>query len=212
MSEAPTLPLTGEEASSLLRDLNRGIAREERFQRLFEIYYGRVRGGCFRRLPPAEREDLTQQVFLKVLSGLGRLPEDLEGFERWLSVVARNVLRSWWTWSTRQKRRGREATLAADGTDGSAALPELEEANEPAHGTALERLLAEERARLLREAIESMPGQMRACIRLRVGQERSHREIASLLGLAEGTVKAHLHHARERLRSELGSYFEGFEL
>ena len=211
MGEPPVLPLSSEEAASLLRDLNRGIAREERFRQLFEAYYGRVRQG-FRRMPPAEREDLTQRVFLRVVSGFGKLPEDFEGFERWLSVVVRNVFRSWWTWSSRQKRRGEVVTMPADGAEVSAALPELEGQLEPAHGTALERLLVEERARLLHEAIGRMPEQMRACIRLRVGQERSNLEIASLLGLAEGTVKAHLHHARERLRSELGSYFQGFEL
>lgn len=201
---------SGEPIRSLLYKLRRNIDRDESFGQLFAIYYPRVRG-FFLCLPLEERKDLAQEVFLRVFRGLERCPEDVEGFERWLAAVSRNVLRNWLQKSRRLKRRGWETPFSTVSGD-DAEEPELKDPRDHPRGAALQRLLEGERARLLREAVGRMPEQMRACVMLRVGQDRSYREIAALLGLAQGTVKAHLHQARERLRKTLGSYFEDYEL
>ena len=195
---------------SLLRKLKEGD--DESFRQLFAIYYARVRGFFSPRLLLEDRKDLTQEVFLRVYRGLEGCPEDIEGFERWLFTVARNVLLSWLEKSRRLKRQGWEVPLTGAFGEDETGVPEIKDPREPARGAALKRLLEGERSRLLHQAIEKMPEQMRACVRLRVGQDRSYAEIASILGLAEGTVKAHLHRARVWLRTALGSYFEDFEL
>jgi RNA polymerase sigma-70 factor (ECF subfamily) len=197
---------------SLLHKLKRNINREESFRQLFAIYYPRVRGSFFYSLPWEERKDLTQEVFLRVFRGLEGCPEDVEGFERWLAAVVRNVLRNWFQRSRRFKRQGQEVSFSSLSGEDDALELEVKDFREPSGEAALQRLLEGERARLLHQAIEKMPEQMRACVMLRVGQDRSYREVAGLLGLALGTVKAHLHQARERLRSALGAYFEDFEL
>lgn len=204
-------PESRELVLSLLRNLKRHIDREESFRRLYKIYYSRIyhsfRGA---QLSPEDRKDVTQDVFLRVYRGLEGCPEDVEGFERWLTTVARNAFRTWFQKTRRLKRSGLEVPLSD--SSGEEGAPEVQDPRDPSGGAALEALLEEERARLLHRAIDEMPEQMRACVLLRVGQDRTYAEIARLLGLAEGTVKAHLHRARMWLRTALGSHFEDFDV
>jgi len=60
----------------------------------------------------------------------------------------------------------------------------------------------------LRSAVEQLPEQMRKCLTLRIDQELKYREIATVLRLSPETVKVHLMRARQRLREELGDYFD----
>lgn len=70
----------------------------------------------------------------------------------------------------------------------------------------LERLLDSEQKDLLQSAIKSLPTQMRMALELLVNRDLSIREIAEIMHLSIGTVKAYLHQARQRLRSLLGVY------
>ncbi|HVL89821.1 MAG TPA: RNA polymerase sigma factor [Actinomycetota bacterium] len=54
------------------------------------------------------------------------------------------------------------------------------------------------------QAVRRLPPKQRACIVLRYVQDQSEEQIAEILGIAPGTVKAHLAQARERLRDLLG--------
>ena len=210
----PNSEIAGEDPEqlilSLLRKLKDGIDRDESFRQLFAIYYARVRRSFPHRVPPEERQDLIQEVFLRVYRGLRGWPEDVEGFEHWLFAVARNVYRNWLQSRQRLKRQGWEVSLS--GTLKEDGESELADAQKPPQDTVLEHLLQGERARLLHRAIEDMPEQMRACVLLRVGQDLKYREISTALGLAEGTVKAHLNRAKMWLRNALGPYFEDFDL
>ncbi len=55
------------------------------------------------------------------------------------------------------------------------------------------------RARV-RHAVDSLPPRQREVVLLKVFSELTYREAAALLGLSEGTVKAHLHQAVSNLR------------
>ena len=52
---------------------------------------------------------------------------------------------------------------------------------------------------MLEEAINALPPKYRRVIRMRHTEEREYQEIADLLGLPLGTVKAHIFRARELL-------------
>lgn len=178
--------------------------RQGIFRSLYDRYHSRIyRSFPAGRVSREDRQDLTQEVFLRVYRGLDRSPDDPAGFERWLMTVARNFFRTW------LKRSRSLEPFPAQGSEDRGEL-ELADPGEPPQGTALSRLLENERAQLLHEAIEAMPDQMRACVLLRVGQDLTYREIAIVLGLAEGTVKAHLFRARALLRTSMGAYFEDF--
>jgi len=56
---------------------------------------------------------------------------------------------------------------------------------------------------MLNEAINQLPEKYRLVIRLRHVEERSYEEIARMLKLPIGTVKAHIFRARELLYKQL---------
>jgi RNA polymerase sigma-70 factor (ECF subfamily) len=72
--------------------------------------------------------------------------------------------------------------------------------------------LKDERAQVLRQELYKLPAQMRGCIFLRAYQGLKVREIAIILRISEGTVKAHLFQARQRLHEVLADYFDDSEL
>ena len=72
----------------------------------------------------------------------------------------------------------------------------------------LSEVLEDERQHAMREAIRELPDQMRRCLTLRVYQDLSYREIATVMKLKIDTVKAHLFQARARLKKNLSSYSE----
>jgi RNA polymerase sigma-70 factor (ECF subfamily) len=62
---------------------------------------------------------------------------------------------------------------------------------------------AGERARMLRMALMQLPPQQRSVVALRTWQDLSFKEIAGVLSLAEGTVKAHYFFGLRNLRKTL---------
>lgn len=67
-----------------------------------------------------------------------------------------------------------------------------------------ECLIGAETGQRLAKAMQKLPSRQRAVLVLRHQEGLPLKEIAGLLGLEEGTVKAHLHRAVSRLRRELG--------
>jgi len=68
---------------------------------------------------------------------------------------------------------------------------------------ALGREAAHELRYSLEQAIAGLPGQMRACFVLFAVEELKQEEIARILEISVGAVKAHVHRAKARLRSLL---------
>lgn len=58
-------------------------------------------------------------------------------------------------------------------------------------------------------AVRGLSGQQRIAVGLRYGGGYPIGEVAAAMGLSEGTVKSHLHVARERLRSALKDSHDG---
>ncbi|CAG0961059.1 partial ECF RNA polymerase sigma factor SigW, partial [Anaerolineae bacterium] len=64
-------------------------------------------------------------------------------------------------------------------------------------------LISDQRAVMLKSAIDQLPEKYRRVIMLRHSDERSYEEIADMLKLPIGTVKAHIFRARELLYKQL---------
>lgn len=180
--------------------------RGEIFEQIFDTYAPRLR--AFFSAKGADREeswDLLQECLVRIHQGLGSFAWKSR-FETWLFTIATNTLLN--------HRRGRRTLKRG------AAEVSLEHLLEASPSVGFERALAdgrmeeplhdmleEERSRLLREALEELPPQMRRCVQLRV-QDLRYREIAEILKVSIDTVKAHLYQARQLLKTKLGDYYQ----
>ncbi len=138
-------------------------------------------------------EDLLQESLLKAFRALDRYDESRR-FASWLFKIAHNTVLD------HLRRRGITWIALDDGAPGehrSAAWAD-ETARSP------ESLaIADDLGRVLDEALSVLRPGYREILVLRFGQGLAYEEIAEVTGLPLGTVKTHLHRARQRLGAEL---------
>jgi RNA polymerase sigma-70 factor (ECF subfamily) len=182
-----------------IREWQAGVGCDENFRRLFEHYYRPIHRFFSRRGVSSDlSRDLTQETFVRVFQGIGEFRREAP-FEVWLFQIAANVHRNSLRSAATQKRAGRLvcSDIVRDPFGESDLTPRSTDV------AALDRVLQEERHRLLRDAVAALPTQMRRCLILRVYQDRTYEEIAFVLRLSVQTVKAHLFQARRQLRTRL---------
>ncbi|MBP7706664.1 MAG: sigma-70 family RNA polymerase sigma factor [Candidatus Aminicenantes bacterium] len=166
--------------NELMEDVRDG--RVERLAVLFERYQIPLYN-FFLRLTGnrAASEDLVQDVFMRVLKyRAGYLSESR--FNVWLFQIARNA--------HVDHLRKHKATLPLD--EQFAETP----GREPLPGAAYE---SDREAELVRRALDRLPVQKREVLVLFRYQNLKLREIAELLGVQVGTVKAQVHRALKDL-------------
>jgi RNA polymerase sigma-70 factor (ECF subfamily) len=156
---------------------------------LVDRHAGTVYAFVYRFLPdPSQAEDLTQEVWLKVIRYVGGF-EGRARFTTWLFRVARNVcldhLRS-------QKRRARVPREDGD----PFALDEIQAKGAPPPEHASNRELAAQVA----EAVAHLPDNQREVFVLREEAQLTFREIALALDLPRDTVKSRMRYALGHIR------------
>ncbi len=132
-----------------------------------------------------EAEDLTQEIFLKLLRSLDKFNRDAD-FSTWLSSVARNYCIDHYRASKREKEVVVEDALAYDLAPASSGNP-------------YRALEDQDRRSLVRRGLEQLPGKLREAVVLRDLQGLSYQEMALRLALPEGTVKSRINRGREEL-------------
>ena len=152
-----------------------------------------------------QSRDLMQDTFLQAFKNISSFRGDAK-FSTWLHTVAVNVLRQRLRHQGRSKRQGHEVSIDATSTRGHLAL--VEPRDEAPESAPLEQILRDERAGLVRKAMDDLPPGMRTMLRMSLFQGLKHKEIASALQKSEGTVKSQLYEARSRLQRGLADYFE----
>lgn len=156
-----------------------------------------------RSLDRETAEDLTQKTFLRVFRGSGKF-ETIVEFEAWLKQIAVNLRRNHVRDQYAVKRNAPEDSLDELVEKHGPAVPARRETTERG---ALERFLDNERRHEVGRALQTLPPAMRRCLVLRLFHEMTYQEIADQVGITIGTVKAHLHQGRARLRERLAPYF-----
>ena len=147
---------------------------------------------------PAAADDITQEAFISAWRHLDGFRGE-SSFKTWLFRIAANKVRSYWRW-----RKLRAWAGLGKGDDEDA--PSLEELlpDRPADRPE-QAALAADLERRVQAAIAALPPRQREVAALRA-QELSVAETAEVLGMAEGTVKAHWFEARKKLEASLGEY------
>ena len=162
----------------------------DRFQRkIFRVAYAIVRD-------ESEADVVTQDTFIQAYTHLARFQGRSE-FETWLTRIAINRSRD----SLRRRKFISLFTGGEDDDERTMLFEPVDERPDP------EREIM---ARQLRVAIEraekALSAQQKIIFRLRHYEERPLEEIAELLGLAAGTVRAHLFRAVHKIRKELAEW------
>jgi RNA polymerase sigma-70 factor (ECF subfamily) len=165
-------------------------AREYDAQALAEIYdrYAEsIYRYAYRYVGNAElAEDLTSEVFLKLLQVLGTSRAPRQQLQGWLYRVARNLAIDWF----RQQAKGAILSLNEDLTP--------EDGDSPSTRLELQQLQHD-----LREAISQLTPDQQQVIVLRFAEGRKIRDIGRLMGKSEGSVKLLQFRAINRLRTLL---------
>lgn len=179
--------MTGLEGSTGTRQdlIRRARDGDERaFGQLYEAYADRVyRYVNFRVRHEGTSRDLTQDVFVNVLRGLGRL-QDLERFEGWLMRIAHNQVVNHW------RRRTARPQIVEDHSEGDASDEPLARIADVSPGVD-----PDERAeRILRlQAVGAAAGRLtdlqQEVLGLRFGAGLSLAETAAIVGRSEDAVK-----------------------
>jgi RNA polymerase sigma-70 factor (ECF subfamily) len=157
--------------------------RRAAFDLIVERHRRQVYQVCYRFAGNHEdASDLAQDVFIKAFKGLRRF-KGQSALSTWLYRVAVNTCLN----RAALRRPISEPLDAGRQVDDRAADP-------------LQSLVAQERARRVRDAVSQLPPKQRAALMLRVYQELSHDEIARVLGSTVGAAKANFFHAMGNLR------------
>jgi RNA polymerase sigma-70 factor (ECF subfamily) len=138
-------------------------------------------------------EDATQEVYLRVWRALPSFRGE-SSFRTWLYRISLNTCLN--------QRRALRSQLRI--VDDEAPLDRLADREGDPANVALER----ERDATLWSKVASLPQKYRLVIVLFYQQQLSYAEIADLLALPLGTVKAHLNRARKALARSLQSHLQ----
>ena len=177
---------------------------ESAFDRIVESYSPQIYALLTRFLGPrSNREDLVQEVFLRVIRARERYRADAR-FSTWLFRIVFNIA------VNETERGGRTATRDpaddADADDASHDAFDDVTASTPSPSSELERA---DVVRAVRDAIARLPETQRMALILAKYEEIPYVEIGRVLGASEQAVKSLVHRARETLRETLAPYLQG---
>ena len=166
----------------------RTLSNEE-FEPIYARYGKRVYGYFFCRTGNAQTaEDLTADLFLKVLCRHQSFDAEKAPFEVWLFRLARNMAVDFFR--VHKRRADRTVSIEAVREAAGGVSPEL-------------RVMEDEVGEALRQAVARLPEKQRSLVALRYAAGMRNTEIAEITGLSESHVGVLMHRALEKLRKIL---------
>lgn len=172
-------------------------------QRAYEYLVDKHRSAIFHIINRIVRDtdaanDLVQETFMKAFSALASYRSEYR-FSTWLYKIAANS-------SIDFLRKRRIQALSLDRPletgDGTVEIEVADYSFHPEH-----ELVRKEQSYSINEAINSLPPRYREVIIYRHKDDKSYEEIADLLNIPVGTVKARIFRARELLKKKLRHVF-----
>ena len=181
------------EDSRLIHDALNG--NQFAYKQLMKKYHDSIYNLIFRIIHDKEQVlDLTQEVFVKAFSSLKNFNEEY-AFSTWLYKIATNSSIDY----IRKRKLDTfsiDKPIAMDDSDYHFELPDTTYQPD-------KTIIQKQRASMIDEAIQQLPEKYRRVIIMRHTEERDYAEIAKILKLPIGTVKAHIFRARELLNKYL---------
>lgn len=160
----------------------------EAVSQLYQLYAQKIyRYVSYRVQTDADAEDLTAEVFVKMVEGLGSYRITGAPFEAWLYRIAAARIIDY-----RRRARRRPQT-------------ELSEVLSTGEKSPEERILEQQEVETLRHALSGLTDEQQNILVLRFIERKSHQEVATILGKSVSAVKSIQHRALIQLASRLGS-------
>ncbi|MGH9088917.1 MAG: RNA polymerase sigma factor [Acidimicrobiales bacterium] len=194
--------MTGEPIGHKLEDLapalerllpagwDRGMAARDQaaldaaVRRAWLVVYHRARASVSDR---TDAEEITQEVFCRVLLRLATAGDDLEVRAGYLARAARNLLAD--RWRARARHRDADARYAEE----RSTAPEVPD----------EHLARAEEHATVRRALAKLPALQRQVLRLRIVEQLTAEETAAVVGKSADAVRQVQHRALSALRVQL---------
>lgn len=175
---------------------------QKAFDELMKRYERRIFGYLLRSVRNYEdAEDLTLEVFFKAYRALDSW-EPKAKFSTWLYTIASNLAIDY------HRSKARQPVYVFEDEDViEARLVATDISSNPE-----KQLEDKERGRIIREAVDELSSKQKAVFMLTRYEGLQIREVAEALGMAEGTVKIHLHRAMKKLQTLLRPLWENNEL
>lgn len=145
-----------------------------------------------------DANDLAQETFVRVFKACQSFRSG-EKFSTWLFTIAANLARNHFRWRARHPNLSLEAENPETKQSLAGTLP----SNSAAPN---EEALAEERAKAVRFAVQSLPDDLRESIVLCEWEEHTVAEAAAILETTPKAVESRLYRARGFLRERLKSW------
>ncbi|MEN9400053.1 MAG: hypothetical protein RL632_1154 [Bacteroidota bacterium] len=179
-----------------LKEIIEGCLRNDRRSQeaIFKLFYGKMMVVCMRYTNDKDTaQEVLQEGFMKVFEKLGAF--DYKGsFEGWVRRIVANT-------AIDSIRRSKKNPILTDNDNdfkigGENPMEEQENVE-----------LGEIKAEMAMAAIQKLSPAYRTVFNLYVLEEYSHKEIAEMLGISEGTSKSNLAKAKMNLQKILNQQF-----
>jgi RNA polymerase sigma factor (sigma-70 family) len=169
------------------------------FRDMVEARQGLVYNTVIGFLQNAEdAEDVTQDVFIKVFESIGQFKGE-SAFTTWLYRIAVTSALEFLRKKSRKKRSGLIARLFGDDN-----TPLAEPVDFVHPGVKLDQ---RENARMLFEAMQSLPENQRIAFTLHKVEGLSYLEVANVMGVSISAVESLLHRSKQNLKKTLEKTF-----
>lgn len=172
------------------------------FEKLMNKYYQHIYNLIFKMIFRKEDvEDLTQEAFIKAFNSLENFDRQF-AFSTWLYKIATNNCIDY----LRKKKLSTfsiDKEIQSEDSDFKFEIPDTEYIPD-------NKIIEEQRKKIIDEAIESLPEKYKRVIVLRHKKEMEYEEIAEKLELPLGTVKAHIFRGRELLNKYLKNKIKNY--
>ena len=170
------------------KETKEDLYKEKDFTYIFETYYKRVYNFIYYRVGHQyTTEDLTSQVFEKVMIKISTYDENKSPFEVWLFAIARNIVNDYFRSQKKHK------FLSID------TIKELVSKKKTPEDVVE---IAETNGKLLK-ALNTLDKRERNIVALKFGADLKNVEIAEILDLTESNIGVILYRTMKKLKKEL---------
>lgn len=176
------------EQFALINSFEEKGLKEKDFTYIFETYYKRIYNYIYYRVNcNEEAEDLTSQVFEKVMFKIGTYSESKSPFEVWLFAIARNIINDYFRSLKKYK------FFSIDKIENLTSVEKNPE----------DILVKAETNDKLLKALSILSRRERNIVAFKFGGNLKNKEIAEILDITESNVGVILYRTMKKLKTEM---------